>query len=218
MSTSEIECCFKQILSGIDYLHGQGVAHRDIKPENLFFDGKGALKVSLVSEAANILSLSVFRLGTTVHLSFTASLGRALFICPLAYVAVNLILLQSSSLVNVCLDRHPRHLCPNATFQRTMRVSWTFGLVASFTIVCNSKSSLGVLPKLRTRYTPLTPKLPRVRSQTLLQAERVPPRSTPFRQGRPDLSSVNCWSQIQRSVTISRTCYHRAGCRASKYA
>ena len=45
MSLSEVECCFKQILTGVHYLHSQGVAHRDIKPENLFFDTKGHLKV-----------------------------------------------------------------------------------------------------------------------------------------------------------------------------
>jgi protein-serine/threonine kinase len=45
MSPSEVECCFKQMLAGVAYLHGQGVAHRDIKPENLLFDLKGHLKV-----------------------------------------------------------------------------------------------------------------------------------------------------------------------------
>lgn len=45
MSPSEVECCFKQILTGVAYLHSQGVAHRDLKPENLFFDTKGHLKV-----------------------------------------------------------------------------------------------------------------------------------------------------------------------------
>ena len=47
MSPAEVECCFKQILTGVAYLHSQGVAHRDIKPENLFFDTKGHLKVCL---------------------------------------------------------------------------------------------------------------------------------------------------------------------------
>ncbi|KAL1922576.1 uncharacterized protein VTP21DRAFT_10115 [Calcarisporiella thermophila] len=37
MGTSEIDCCFKQLISGIAYLHSMGVAHRDIKPENLLF-------------------------------------------------------------------------------------------------------------------------------------------------------------------------------------
>ena len=45
MAPAEVECCFKQILTGVQYLHSQGVAHRDIKPENLFFDTKGHLKV-----------------------------------------------------------------------------------------------------------------------------------------------------------------------------
>jgi protein-serine/threonine kinase len=45
MSAAEVECCFKQLLTGLGYLHGQGVAHRDIKPENLFFDFRGQLKV-----------------------------------------------------------------------------------------------------------------------------------------------------------------------------
>jgi len=77
MSTSEIECCFKQILSGIDYLHGQGVAHRDIKPENLFFDGKGALKIG--DYGASI----VYRLPweSTVHLS-TGLCGSEPYIAP----------------------------------------------------------------------------------------------------------------------------------------
>jgi serine/threonine protein kinase len=47
MSPSEVECCFKQILRGVEYLHNQGVAHRDIKPENLFFDTRGNLKVRI---------------------------------------------------------------------------------------------------------------------------------------------------------------------------
>ncbi|CAE6477328.1 unnamed protein product [Rhizoctonia solani] len=45
MSPSEVECCFKQVLQGVDYLHSQGVAHRDIKPENLFFNQYGHLKI-----------------------------------------------------------------------------------------------------------------------------------------------------------------------------
>lgn len=44
MTAPEVECCFRQMLAGVAYLHSQGVAHRDIKPENLFFDGKGHLK------------------------------------------------------------------------------------------------------------------------------------------------------------------------------
>ena len=45
MSVGEVECCFKQILKGVEYLHSMGVAHRDIKPENLLLDGRGHVKV-----------------------------------------------------------------------------------------------------------------------------------------------------------------------------
>jgi protein-serine/threonine kinase len=48
MESGEVECCFKQILNGISYLHSMGVAHRDIKPENLLLDGRGHVKVSHV--------------------------------------------------------------------------------------------------------------------------------------------------------------------------
>ena len=58
MSPSEVECCFKQILMGVSYLHSQGVAHRDIKPENLFFDTKGHLKV-VTSSLPVLISLNI---------------------------------------------------------------------------------------------------------------------------------------------------------------
>ncbi|KAG0361500.1 serine/threonine-protein kinase HAL4/sat4 [Gamsiella multidivaricata] len=46
MSRIEIDCCFKQLIHGIAYLHSMGVAHRDIKPENLLLDGQGRLKIT----------------------------------------------------------------------------------------------------------------------------------------------------------------------------
>ena len=41
----ERDCCFKQLLRGIAYLHSLGVAHRDIKPENLLWTRSGKLKI-----------------------------------------------------------------------------------------------------------------------------------------------------------------------------
>ncbi|KAK0567563.1 hypothetical protein OC844_000146 [Tilletia horrida] len=46
MSQGEVECCFKQIINGIAYLHSMGVAHRDIKPENLLLDAFGHIKIT----------------------------------------------------------------------------------------------------------------------------------------------------------------------------
>jgi len=57
MSATEVECCFKQLLTGVDYIHKQGVAHRDIKPENLFFDARGQLKVRSSDQLAVVLVL-----------------------------------------------------------------------------------------------------------------------------------------------------------------
>ncbi|KAF8816633.1 other/HAL protein kinase [Phlegmacium glaucopus] len=77
MSPSEVECCFKQILRGISYLHSQGVAHRDIKPENLFFDTKGHLKIGDYGAS------TVYRLPweATVHMS-TGLCGSEPYIAP----------------------------------------------------------------------------------------------------------------------------------------
>ncbi|CAJ0904350.1 14623_t:CDS:2 [Entrophospora sp. SA101] len=46
MTSLEIDCCFKQLITGVSYLHSMGVAHRDIKPENLLLDVKGNLKIT----------------------------------------------------------------------------------------------------------------------------------------------------------------------------
>ncbi|CAG8730714.1 1541_t:CDS:2, partial [Dentiscutata heterogama] len=46
MTNTEIDCCFKQLVRGVGYLHSMGVAHRDIKPENLLLDASGNLKIT----------------------------------------------------------------------------------------------------------------------------------------------------------------------------
>ncbi|XBW35199.1 hypothetical protein QEN19_000762 [Hanseniaspora menglaensis] len=45
MVFSEIACCFKQILNGIEYLHSIGLAHRDLKLDNCVVDKHGIVKL-----------------------------------------------------------------------------------------------------------------------------------------------------------------------------
>ncbi|KAG5418123.1 HRK1 [Candida metapsilosis] len=45
MSRTEINCCLKQILEGVNYLHSLGLAHRDLKLDNCVLDKNGILKL-----------------------------------------------------------------------------------------------------------------------------------------------------------------------------
>lgn len=45
MSKEEIACSFKQILSGVVYLHGMGLAHRDLKLDNIVVNEHGIMKL-----------------------------------------------------------------------------------------------------------------------------------------------------------------------------
>lgn len=37
---------FKQLISGLNYIHAMGYAHRDLKPENIFLDEEFNLKIA----------------------------------------------------------------------------------------------------------------------------------------------------------------------------
>ena len=37
---------FREICSGVEYVHSQGLIHRDLKPGNIFFSADGTIKVT----------------------------------------------------------------------------------------------------------------------------------------------------------------------------
>jgi len=45
LGTHEINCNFKQLMDGVNYLHSLGVAHCDIKPENILIKNVSQLKI-----------------------------------------------------------------------------------------------------------------------------------------------------------------------------
>ncbi|KAI9789100.1 MAG: hypothetical protein M1816_006350 [Peltula sp. TS41687] len=45
-SLSEVKCLFRQLLSGLEYLHRHEIIHRDLKLQNLLLNSKGVLKIA----------------------------------------------------------------------------------------------------------------------------------------------------------------------------
>lgn len=99
MSVGEVECTFKQILHGVQYLHSMGVAHRDIKPENLLLDGRGHVKVCrrVSVEGSSSSSALSNRSPTLVFPTFSECAGKRRPTSAKACVAVSHTLRQNNS-------------------------------------------------------------------------------------------------------------------------
>ncbi|KAI0358833.1 Pkinase-domain-containing protein [Trametes cingulata] len=138
MSPSEVECCFKQILTGVAYLHSQGVAHRDIKPENLFFDMQGHLKIGDYGAS------TVYRLPweSTIHMS-TGLCGSEPYIAPEQFLGkpydARLVDIWACGIVYYCL--HFQEL-PWTVAQPTDQ------LFAAYVAACNTPSQSACPPTI----------------------------------------------------------------------
>ena len=76
----EADCYFKQLITGVNYLHEQGVAHRDLKPENLLLTKDGCLKITDFGNG------ECFRMAWEKEAHLTAGLcGSAPYIAPEEY-------------------------------------------------------------------------------------------------------------------------------------
>ena len=58
---SKAHIYFRQILTGLSYLHSRGIVHRDLKPENLLLDSHETIKI------ADFGLANLFRKSHTLH-------------------------------------------------------------------------------------------------------------------------------------------------------
>ncbi|KAI9661604.1 MAG: serine/threonine-protein kinase HAL4/sat4 [Bathelium mastoideum] len=80
LEVTEADCYFKQLMRGVDYMHGMGVSHRDLKPENLLLTTRGALKITDFGNG------ECFRMAWETEAHMTAGLcGSAPYIAPEEY-------------------------------------------------------------------------------------------------------------------------------------
>lgn len=162
MSVGEVECCFKQTLQGIEYLHSMGVAHRDIKPENLLLDGKGRVKITDFGVS------DVFRMcwEKKTHLS-KGLCGSEPYIAPEQFEQKGGHSILFYFLVVLAFERAYSHEILQLTLdlKNTTHAPSTYGLSPLSFTACNSKKSPGESPRThrihRTRNTARNTQTPR---------------------------------------------------------
>lgn len=76
---------FRQIVEGLNHIHGHGIIHRDCKPENIFVDIAGNPRIGdfgLATSGQYYLADSVSASSGDVQSDLTRSIGTALYVAP----------------------------------------------------------------------------------------------------------------------------------------
>ena len=85
MSYEETCCCFKQILTGVQYLHSIGIAHRDLKLDNCVINKAGIVKI-IDFGAATIFS---YQDATSYLIESSGVVGSDPYLAPEVYIFDN---------------------------------------------------------------------------------------------------------------------------------
>ncbi|KAI8357728.1 kinase-like domain-containing protein [Mortierella sp. GBAus27b] len=78
ITLKEKHCLWRQLISGVQYMHSIGVAHRDLKPENLLLDGTGRILKITDFGIANVFK----SVGDPVPLPCSGVIGSEPYIAP----------------------------------------------------------------------------------------------------------------------------------------